>query len=207
MNWIELIQSKNINDRDILLFSTATTGLSDTDLCLAFSYARIGKDGNVKKNTLFHLVSEQDCQRSIEYHKINVDMMLCNGWTTTDFENQINEQLDETVAFSYNPKFQYKALCVMSHVKPHPINDLLQFLKSAESRMAISQEDLVKMLTVEHIQQYLTSVYKKAPSLKAMMAGRDMVSDPVSDLLPLEQNVNVLQRFWDLLGRQEVITY
>jgi hypothetical protein len=209
MTWHELIKSRNLFDEDILLFSTATTGLGADDVLLAFSYAKISGNGDVHKDTVYRLVSEDLCHKGMEYHKITPERMIAHGWLQGDFEAQINEVTSnfKCAMFSYNPSFQWKALTVMAGLAPKMICDLPLFLKAAESRIAISKEDMTHLTTLGDLQGYLETLYKKPPSMKTMMKGRGFTEDVSSDELPVEQNVNILCRFWELLGEQELVVY
>lgn len=204
MKWGEYIQS--IVTKPILLFSTATTGVTSNDCLLAVSYVKLGT-AKPKTETIFYGASSECALHGVDYHKITMHVLNTRGLSMQDFSNSVNQLFRETTPMSYNPSFQSMALTEMTECEPCHIADFPLIFKLAQSKMALSAEDLDKVHSISGLEKIAESLVHMPPSLKRLMRANNIVDDPYTDLLPVVVNAQALLMLWQKLADIEMVTY
>ena len=204
MKWGEFIQS--LIQKPILLFSTATTGVTSSDCLLAVSYAKLGT-GKPQTGTIFYAAPAECALHGAEYHHITMHVLNTVGLSMKDFSDSVNQLFRESTPVSYNPAFQTMALTEMTDCDFVHVADLLLLLKLAQSKMAISAEELDKVTNLTALEKIAETMVHTAPPLKRLMRANNIVADPYNDELPVVTNVQVLLRLWELLAEIELVTY
>lgn len=204
MRWVEYIQS--IVNRPVLLFSTATTGVTSNDCLLAVSYAKLG-EGQPETGTLYYSAPASCALNGVDYHKITMHVLQTRGLSMTDFSDAVNQLFRETTPLSYNPGFQERALTEMTECEPVHIVDFPLLFKLAQSKMALKAEELDKVTHITGLEQMALKLVHGAPPFKWLMNANKIAVDPYSDELPVITNVQILLRLWELLSKIELVTY
>lgn len=202
MNWQEKIMEWN-NNEPVTLFATATTGLRPhNSKLLALSYAKVSHGGEIVSNERFiKEIPIMEVMQGQEFHKISPTYMTEKGVPEEVFKEQIKELLTSGCVFSYNPKFQVSFLESDIGDDTPFVHDLLLMLKGAEMRLCLSSKVLIDLHTME---QFFINRLGKAPGLKNMCIGRDLVYDPPLTTLPVDYYVDCLVAFWKMLGEIDV---
>lgn len=191
MNWKELIETL-AEGRSVKLISTATTGLSgDDDELLAVSVLNPEDVGSVI-HTYFKRVDDRDkVLKSQPYHKITPEMSM-EGRTEEDFVNVVNEELDNSIVFTYNPSFHSKFLAkqgIETRLYSLPL-----FLKGAEMRMVLFDDEAGSINALEETFTRKAGAVKKFNKLTA-----ELGLSPVSLELPLQFSCRALLALWKRL--------
>ena len=205
MKWGEFIRSL-ANDKPILLFSTATTGVTSSDCLLAVSYAKIGA-GNPQLGTLFHGAPASCALQGVDYHRITMHILNTRGLSMNDFSDQVNQLFRENIPMSYNPKFQVMALTEMTGCEYVHVVDFPLLFKLAQSRMALKAEDLDKLASLHELESLAAHMVHSPPQFKRLMKANNIEVDPYTDELPVVTNVQILLRLWEKLEEIELVAY
>lgn len=205
MTWQELVLS--LSSGPVLLFSTATTGVHESDNLLAVSWCKIEDENDQGTyGTLYHALPEDIAMIGAQYHKIPSQTLATLGFEPGAFEEKIEELFDGVTAFSYNPMFQHLALNCMVECNVRHIADLAAITSVALNNRMLSAEDLDKITTIGQLNSLLAGM-GKAPPFKRVMKMCDITIDPFTDELPVVTNVQILHAFWEKLSSLELLTY
>ena len=204
MTWQELILS--LSHGPVLLFSTATTGVHESDNLLAVSWCKIEEGNEDQYGTLFHALPEDIAMIGSQYHQIPEHTLATLGYEPGEFEKKVDELFDGVTAFSYNPMFQHLALNCMVECNVRHIADLAAITSVALNSRMMSAEDLDKITTIGQLNSLLAGM-GKPPPFKRVMKMCDIAIDPFTDELPVVTNVQILHAFWEKLSSLELLTY
>lgn len=204
MKWGEFLQS-TVN-KPILLFSTATTGINSNDCLLAVSYAKLVGD-KPQTGTLFYSAPASCALNGVTYHKISMHVLNTRGLNMTDFSEAVNQLFRETTPMSYNPAFQELALTEMTECEPCHIADFPLLFKLAQSHMALSAEELDKVVSISQLESMAAKLVHSPPAFKRLMRSANIVEDPYTDELPVVMNVQILLQLWNQLSGIDLVTY
>lgn len=206
MKWGEFITS--LLHKPLLLFSTATTGVTSNDCLLAVSYAKLQQNGEKPiTGTLFYGASSECALHGVDYHKITMHTLNTLGLSMHDFSDAVNQLFRETTPMSYNPTFQTMALTEMVECDYVYVADLPLIFKLAQSKMAIRADELDNIVNLKGLEKKAEELVHTAPPLKRLMRANNIVTDPYTDELPVVTNVQVLLRLWEMLAVQEMVVY
>ena len=204
LKWGEFIDS--LIQKPVLLFSTATTGVTSNDCLLAVSYARMGP-GNPQTGTLFYGAPASCALNGVEYHKITMHILNTNGLSMHDFSDTVNQLFRETTPVSYNPGFQVMALTEMTECEFTHVVDFPLLFKLAQSKIGLRADDLDKLNSLSGVESIATSLVRNPPPFKRLMKTCDIVVDPYTDELPVVTNVQILMRLWERLREFDLVVY
>jgi hypothetical protein len=124
-----------------------------------------------------------------------------------DFSDAVDQLFRDSTPMSYNPGFQSLALTQMTECEPVHIVDFPLIFKLAQSRQAISAEDLDKVVQIPQLEEMAAHKVHGAPSFKQLMRSCNIVADPYTDELPVVTNAQILLRLWEQLEEIELVTY
>ena len=206
MKWGEFIQS--LLHKPLLLFSTATTGVTSSDCLLAVSYAKLSSNGERPiTGTLFYAAPSECALHGVDYHKITMHTLNTMGLSMRDFSDAVNQLFRETTPMSYNPAFQTMALTEMTECDYVHVADLPLLFKLAQSKMALRADELDAIVSISGLEKVAEGLVHNAPPLKRLMRANNIATDPYTDELPVVTNVQVLMRLWEMLAVQEMAVY
>ena len=204
MKWGEYLRS--IVQKPILLFATATTGVTSSDCLLAVSYAKLTADKPLT-GTLFYSAPASCALQGVDYHKISMHVLNTVGLSMSDFSDAVDQLFRDTTPMSYNPSFQSLALTEMTECEPVHIADFPLIFKLAQSRKALKAEDLDSVVQIFQLEAMAANMVHGAPPFKRLMRSCNITVDPYSDELPVVTNVQILLRLWEQLEEIELVTY
>lgn len=204
MKWGEYLQS--IVQKPILLFATATTGVTSSDCLLAVSYARLTAN-TTSTGTLYYSAPASCALQGVDYHKISMHVLNTRGLSMSDFSQAVDQLFRESTPMSYNPSFQTLALNEMTECEPVHIVDFPLIFKLAQSRKALKAEDLDNVVQIFQLEGMAANMVHGAPPFKRLMRSCNITVDPYSDELPVVTNVQILLRLWEQLSEIELVTY
>ncbi len=194
ITWGEHLDNIEVK-KPIVVFSTATTGVSNTSEVICLSYAKIDEKGDILKGSIYNTVNREDFLMAQKYHRISEAYLNAVQLPTEDFISQVENVLKGTLV-SYNSKFQIKMLQTLfkqSDIKIPTIYDLPLLLKGAEAHLKHYEEEIDSLYNI-------TGTFKEqigpAPSLKIICKNRDIVEIPPLDVFPSDYNVDCLIMLW-----------
>ena len=188
----------------VVLFSTATNGVSSNSHMLAFSYC---KPEDAVPTTLFQLLEPDEVYKSSAYHKIPFELVRERGLLPDEFHEQVSKILSENIPLSYNPSFQTKVIVEMERMLPVPIYDLVMFLRVADSRIAFKTDDLDKAVTLADLCKLMKKNYAPVAFQKIMKDYHAAFSGRLSSDLPVVVNANGLKILWNDLQAKPLLTF
>lgn len=153
-----------------------------------------------KRKTLYRKVSREDLFKSQEFHKIDEQIMLEKGLTTSDFQREFIGAVGRGTMFTFNPVFQHSFLVkVIADGTPWG-NDLPLLVKAAESGLILPEEDRASLrLILERVEKWLG----KSPGLKTMCQRRGLDPEPPRTVLPADYAADCLYALWQTLDSFE----
>ena len=205
MTWQEFVWS--LCDGPVVLFSTATTGVTHTDALLAVSWCKINPDDVVEQGTFFHSVPAEQALNGAQYHKITVHNLSLNGLGTEEFISKVHGLFDGAIPFSYNPTFQLMALNEMCECEVPFVADLAHLTSCAMNHRGLSSDDIENMVSIRQLMGMLWGKTGSPPPFKRVMKMLGIEVDPYSDELPVVTNVQILRSFWKALSDFELVVY
>ena len=207
MKWGEYLLA--LVQKPILLFATATTGVTSSDCLLAVSYAKLHTPNSEVNTlgTLYYSAPASCALNGVDYHKISIHVLNTRGLSMSDFSAAIDQLFRETTPMSYNPSFQTLALNEMTECEPVHIIDFPLIFKLAQSRKALRAEELDNIVQLSQLEALAARMVNGAPPFKRLMRSCNITVDPYSDELPVVTNVQILLRLWEQLKEIELVTY
>lgn len=189
---------------NVVLFSTATNGVGAGSRMLAFSYC---KPEDTHPTTLFQLLEPDQVYKSSEYHHIPFELVREKGLLPDEFHAEVSKVLAENVPFSYNPAFQTKVLVEMERMMPVPIYDFVMFLRAADSRIALKDDDITKAASLADLCKLVKRNYISVPFARVMKDYNAAFSGRMESDLPVVVNANALRILWGDLQAKPLTTF
>ena len=196
--WTDVIRTLG-GGKDILLFSTATTGLKPgRDELIALSYNKIAEDGSVVSDTIFRGDADADLlDKSNQYHSLSASILCEKGLDGDDFGKAIADVMKDCTCLTYRPSFQYSFLdSVVGHIDgPYThLYDLPLLVKGAASKMMF--DELEEANTLVSLEKFLMSVFKTSPSIKSVCERFSISYDVPPSVYPVEHYADCLLALW-----------
>ena len=197
--WTDVIRTLG-EGKDILLFSTATTGLKPgRDELIAFSYNKIAEDGSVVSDIIFRGDADMDLlEKSRQYHLLSDDILCEKGLDGDDFGKAIANVMRDCTCLTYRPSFQYSFLdSVVGHIDgPYThLYDLPLLVKGAASKMMF--DEFEEANTLVSLEKFLMSVFKTSPSIKSVCERFSISYDVPPSVYPVEHYADCLLALWN----------
>ena len=152
--------------------------------------------------TLVKKVAREVLFQAQEYHKVDEQLMLAKGLTTTEFQRSFLSQIQNGTVFTFNPKFQYPFLLKeIGDGTPYGF-DLPLMVKASDSRMGFPEEALVSLWELQkHIEQRI----KRTPGMKTICRIKGLDPEPPATVLPCDYAVDCLYALWQTLTSATVL--
>lgn len=198
MDWNDFLAAVTFQDEpEVVLMSTATSGLHTGDSLLAVSYHLLHGGEAIEYGTIYNLVPDDILLPSQEYHRIPTDFMRTHGLQREEFTQKLQAVLTPSrTVFTYNSAFQIKAITQMQGGFAELMSsvcDLCVWLKAAESKMVFAAKK-PPIDRIEH--EVLRKIFKAVPSWKRLLESKHIPSTAPPGKLPVVYNADCLLKLY-----------
>lgn len=178
-------------DRKIILLTTATNGLDPhKDRLIGTAVMEFKSGINFQ---LLRKTDEQDLEKSYDYHKISTSLMRDFGMSDSQFLHYLNETIDNSFIFTYNPGFQFEFLSQLVDPDTLFLYDLTVIHKALEQGTQFAEEDCMTLQAFYAQCQRYNSI-----PVSQLLKKMSMSRQPGPGQLPMARMLDVLHRLFVL---------